>query len=208
LFEKIARATPEEIQDLTANSFLQDLLPCKIAACSATSRKGELKKRWASAEKVAKLLTHQFGMGLRELARFAFSQARSLNCFCDVGLIGCIRHIGDMISRIGIKAWKEMNLEEKRRKIDAAVLQYENAMASSRIEIAVSVMTVHQSKSREFSTVVVPWFSHIPWSATEPAWDTSMIDHENLFHTACTRAKEQVIVIYPKAQMANWPPIR
>ena len=206
LLEAIPRISPEQIQDLMANSFLKHLLPCKVDTCSATSKKDELKKRWASAERVVKLLTHQFGIGLRELARFAISQARSMNCFCDVGMIGCIRHVGDMISRIGIKAWKEMNSEEKRRKIDAAVLQYENALASSRMIIPVSVMTVHQSKSREFSIVVVPWFSDIPWSTTEPAWDTSTVDHENLFHTACTRAKEEVIVIFPKGHMADWPP--
>ena len=129
-----------------------------------------------------------------------------MNCFCDVGMIGCIRHVGDNISRIGIKVWGEMSSEEKRRKIDAAVLQYENALASSRMVSSVSVMTVHQSKSREFSVVVVPWFSDIPWSATEPAWDTSTVDHKNLFHTACTRAKEEAIVIFPKGQMAAWPP--
>jgi superfamily I DNA/RNA helicase len=205
LLEAIPRISPEQIQGLMANSFLQDLLPCKIDACSATSRKDELKKRWASAERVAKLLTHQFGIGLRELTRFAFSQARSMNCFCDMGLIGCIRHIGDMISRIGIKAWKEMNPEEKRRKIDAAVLQYENALASSRLVIPVSVMTVHQSKGREFSVVIVPWFTPIPWSVDEPIWDTSTVVHENLFHTACTRAREEAIVIFPKGQMAAWP---
>jgi len=206
LLEAIPRISPEQIQGHVAYSLLQDFLPCKVDTCSATSRKDELKKRWASAEMVAKLLTHQFGIGLRELARFAFSQAQSMNCFCDVGMIGCIRHVGDMISRIGIKAWYEMNPEEKRRKIDAAVLQYENALASSRIVIPVSVMTVHQSKSREFSIVVVPWFSNIPWSTTKPAWDTSTVDRENLFHTACTRAKEEAIVIFPKGQMAVWPP--
>jgi hypothetical protein len=208
LLEAIPTIAPEQIQDVMANSFLQELLPCRIDACSVTSRKDELKNRWGSAERVAKLLTHQFGIGLRELAMFAFSEARLMNCFCDVGLIGCIRHVGDTISRIGIKAWREMKSEDRRRKIDAAVLQYENALASSRIMVPVSVMTVHQSKSREFSIVVVPWFSNIPWSTTEPAWDTSTVDHENLFRTACTRAKDEAIVIFPKGQMAAWPPPR
>jgi superfamily I DNA/RNA helicase len=206
LLEAVSHCSLQEIQGNVANILLQDFLPCKVDTCSATSRKAELKERWASAERVAKLLIHQFGMGLRELDRFAIFQAELINCSCDMGMIGCIRHVGDMISRMGIKAWKEKNPEEKRRKIDAAVLQYENALASSRIVIPVSVMTVHQSKSREFSIIVVPWFSSIPWSKTEPAWDTSTFDHENLFHTACTRAKEEAIVIFPKGQMAAWPP--
>ena len=100
---------------------------------------------------------------------------------------------------------KGLRPDERRRKIDAAVLQYENALASARMAVPVSVMTVHQSKGREFSVVVVPWFTNVRWS-TERGWDTSTVDHQNLFHTACTRAKEETIVIFPKGQMAEWPP--
>lgn len=205
LLEEVPRISPEQVQDLLANSLLGALLPCKIDTCSARSKKDELRERWCAAERVAKLLSHQFGTGLRELARYAISQAKSMNCSYDAGMIGCIRHVGDMISRVGIKGWSHLDSEEKRRKIDAAVLQYENALASSRMAVPVSVMTVHQSKGREFSVVVVPWFTNIQWS-TERGWDTSTVDHENLFHTACTRAKEETIVIFPKGQAAMWPP--
>ena len=90
LLEATPRATAEQMQGLVANSVLQDLLPGETGVCSVTSRKEDLKKIWASADRPAKMLVHQFGNGLREIARFAFFQARSLNCFCDVGMIGLI----------------------------------------------------------------------------------------------------------------------
>jgi hypothetical protein len=193
------------LQDLLANSILQTFVPCYVKKCMATSKGEDLKKRWAWAGKTTELLSKEFGAGLRELARFAVSQARSMNCYCDLGMTGCLRHVGSAISRLGIRGWKEMTHEERRRRIDAAVLQYENALASARLVVTISVMTIHQSKGREFSVVVLPWFTSIPWSQTEPGWDTSNIEHENLFHTACTRAKDECIVIFPKGQAAVWP---
>jgi hypothetical protein len=193
------------LQSFLANSILQTFVPCQLKKCAATSKGENLKKRWSRAGKAAELLSKEFGAGLRELARFAVSQARSMNCYCDLGMIGCLRHVGSAISRLGIRGWKEMTPEERRRKIDSAVLQYENALASSRLVVPISVMTIHQSKGREFSVVILPWFTHVPWSQTEPGWDTSNIEHENLFHTACTRAKDESIVIFPKGQQAMWP---
>jgi len=205
LHEEVSRMSHGKLHGLLANSLLQKFVPCQIKNCSATSRDEDLKKRWSRAGKTAELLSKEFGAGLRELARFAVSQARSMNCYCDLGMVGCLKHVGSAISRLGIRGWKEVPPEERRRKIDAAVLQYENALASSCLAVPISVMTIHQSKGREFSVIILPWFTHVPWSPTESGWDTSNIEHENLFHTACTRAKDESIVIFPKGQQAMWP---
>ncbi len=205
LLEESSRMTEQELQSFLANSVLQTFFPATIKKCSATSRDEVLKKRWARAGKVAALLSKEFGAGLRELARFVVAQARQVNCYCDQGIIGCLRHVGSSVSRLGIRGWKELPSDERRRKIDAAVLQYENALASSRLIVPISVMTVHQSKGREFSVMILPWFTNISWLPTETGWDTSGIEHENLFHTACTRAKDESIVIFPKGQAATWP---
>ena len=205
LLKESSRISQQESQDLMANSILQKFAPCQVKKCAATSKGEDLKKRWSRAGKVAELLSEEFGAGLKELARFAVSQARSMNCYCDLGMIGCLKHVGNAISRLGIRGWGELPHEERRRKIDAAVLQYENALASSRFVVPISVMTIHQSKGREFSVVILPWFTSIPWSPKEPGWDTSNIEHKNLFHTACTRAKDESIVIFPKGQAAVWP---
>lgn len=91
------------------------------------------------------------------------------------------------------------------RKIDSIVLQYENATAN--FSERISIMTAHQSKGREFDVVIIPWFSPLKWSEKNPVtWDTKK-DNEtvNLFHTACTRAKEKVLVICPEGYEATWP---
>ncbi|MBW2023068.1 MAG: ATP-dependent helicase [Deltaproteobacteria bacterium] len=206
LLEQSSRMSQKELQDFIANSIVQEFFPFQVKKCAATSRGEDLKERWSWAGNVAEVLLSEFGVGLRELAKFAVSQVRSMNCYCDFGTIGCLKHVGSAISSLGIRRWKELLSEERRRRIDAAVLQYENAFAASRLVVPISAMTIHQSKGREFSVVVIPWFTDVPWSRTEPGWDTSNIEHENLFHTACTRAKEETIVIYPKGQAAKWPP--
>ena len=208
ILQLLDRVVQHEMQSYLANTLLQLLLPCRIKDCSARSRKLDLKNRWEQAGIVAQSLRREFGTGLREIARYVTDEARSRHCYGDKGLIGCLRHVGTIISRTGVKAWESSSPEEKRRRIDAAVLQYENAFASSQTEIAVNVMTVHQSKSRQFSIVVIPWFTEIPWSTKELGWDTSNTEHQNLFHTACTRAEDKAIVIFPKGQMAVWPASR
>ncbi len=57
-------------------------------------------------------------------------------------------------------------------------------------------MTAHQSKSREFDWVIIPWYSSIAWNylAGKP-WDLSQEQNKNLFHTARTRARERFYVI-------------
>jgi hypothetical protein len=205
LLEESSRMSQQELQDFLANSILQTFVPCQVKKCAATSKGEDLRNRWIRAGKAAARLSKEFGAGLRELASFAVSQSRSMNCYCDLGMIGCLKHVGGAISRSGIRGWKDLPFEERRRKIDAAVLQYENVFASSRLVVPISVMTIHQSKGREFSVVILPWFTSIPWSLTEPGWNTSNIEHENLFHTACTRAKEESVVIFPKGQAAAWP---
>jgi hypothetical protein len=195
----------QELQDFLANSILEKLLPCQVKKCTAKSKGEDLKMRWSQAGKTAELFSKEFGVGLRELASFAVSQARSLNCYGDLAMIGCLKHVGSVISRWGIRSWKELPPDDRRRKIDAAVLQYENALASSPLIVHISVMTIHQSKGREFTVVVLPWFTNTPWAPTETGWDTSNIEHQNLFHTACTRAKCESIVIFPRNQRAVWP---
>ena len=205
LHNDACRNSTGELHGFLANSVFQTYLPCRVKNCSANSRDKVLKKRWSRADKISGLLCEEFGVGLRKLAGFMVEQAKLLNCYCDFGIIGCLKHVGSAISRLGTKGWKELPLDERRRKIDSAVLQYENANASSRLTVPISVMTIHQSKSREFSVVILPWFTNIPWSPKDSVWDTSRTEHENLFHTACTRSKDEAFVIFPKGQAATWP---
>jgi superfamily I DNA/RNA helicase len=195
----------ESVQNFVANKILETALPCEINTCSVASRKCDLKDRWSGAGDVTFFLSKDFGSGLRKLAEFIIGQARSTNCFTDRQISGCLKQIGETISHIGIKIWTKYSLEDKRKRIDAAILRYENAIAVYDAIEPVSVMTIHQSKGREFYSVVVPWFTFVPWLPDEPSWDTSTLDHRNLFHTACTRATNNVIVIFPKDQRAYWP---
>ena len=92
-------------------------------------------------------------------------------------------------------SWRRLTIAEKRQKIDGLLLQYENSCMGI-MHAKISIMTVHQSKSREFDTVIIPWFTPIKWEPVDiNSWDMHQLYIKELFHTACTRAKKKTIVI-------------
>ena len=189
-----------------ANDFLLDVIPVRLPKVKSTSR-GENRQRWERAGTATSVFYDNFGKGLIGVVNFITETARSKQCYCDRLLTSCLRYLGGSVRRIGKLSWDRLTIEEMRRHIDAMVLQYENATAHIIHECKISVMTVHQSKGREFETVIVPWFSTAKWDERDSfSWDTSDGEVVNIFHTACTRAKEKVIIIAPKGSEAQWPP--
>lgn len=200
---------PLTFPNYLANDFLLKLLPFKkysneFPLATNKSKKVNL-KRWNDAGSIEKIFSDDFGEGLINCRNYVLAQEEPYKCKCDKTTVNCIAYIGRSIIKHGRKAWQEMTFEEKRKKIDSLILQYENAMAGYTERI--SIMTAHQSKGREFDVVIIPWFSNVAWDKKNPStWDTTADEETaNLFHTACTRAKEKVIVICPEGYEATWP---
>lgn len=137
----------------------------------------------------------EISAGLVKLRDYVCGQALAYNCCSDRLTANCIGYVGNAIQRIGKRAWENLSSERKRQRIDAIIAQYENASVG-RGNDRLAVMTVHQSKGREFDTLILPWFANIDWIEGDfGSWDTTDPETKNLFHTACTRAKDEVIVI-------------
>jgi len=196
----------ESVRQILANDFLMDIIPVRLHEVKSTSR-GQNRERWKKAGATTSVFYDNFGKGLIGMVNFTTEIARSKQCYCDRLLVSCLRHLGEGVRRIGKLSWERLTIDEKRRHIDALVLQYENATTNIVRACKISVMTVHQSKGREFETVIIPWFSTTKWDERDSfSWDTSDEEVVNIFHTACTRAIEKVIVIAPKGSEAQWPP--
>jgi len=199
----------EVLQNHLANGLLRELLPRlpqnELPMCSIRS-KAKNKERWIGAGVVIETVARDFGLGLVKLRDYVCAQALACECRCDRLTANCIGYIGKAIQRVGRRTWQNSSSKEKRRRIDGIVAQYENASVGRKNE-RLSVMTVHQSKGREFDTVIIPWFSKADWVEGDfGQWDTTDPETVNLLHTACTRAKNEVIVISPKGHEATWPP--
>lgn len=200
--------TPDDLQLFIANDLHWLLLPLpktKIPNCSSRSRNRYPVKRWKCSNILSKYICSDFGYGLSSLKKYFVKQERCYGCRCDKSILNCINHIGRSVQKLG-RSWNEYNIHGQIAKIDSLVMQYENAYASNQREKKISVMTVHQSKSREFDIVIIPWFNKVKWNPQDSfEWDTSSSDVANIFHTACTRAKEKVFVISTRESEAAWP---
>jgi len=199
----------DQLHDYIANELLWKVLPLsksKLRKCSGRSRNTELVKRWVNAANVTEIISKDFGLGLVTKKKFIYDQAHSQECLCDKPLVNCIGNVGMSLQRVGKLRWDNLGVDEKRRKIEGLILQYENSIAVSKSE-RVSVMTVHQSKGREFDIVIIPWLSTKKWDHRDMwAWDMDDSEITNLYYTACTRAKKSVIVICPEGAAAKWHP--
>ena len=187
---------------------INELLPIsksQLPRCGPRSKKDEPTKRWRDSGVLSVATCTCFGSGLLSLRKYFLEAESAYACRCDKAILNCISHIGKGILRLG-GTWDSLSLQERTREIDSLVVQYENAYASYQKKGIRSVMTVHQSKGREFDAVIVPWFSTMKWDERDSfSWDTSQKEITNFFHTACTRAKEEVIVIVPRDSEASWP---
>lgn len=201
-------SVPDNIRLFVANELHWMILPLpksRLKKCSAKSKKRELVKRWRRSIIVADMILSDFGYGLILLKKYFSRLEKPHECRCDRSILNCISHIGQNIQKSG-KKWNKQNIQEKKAKIDSLVMQYENAYASSQREQRISVMTVHQSKGREFDIVIIPWFNKSKWDSKDSfEWNTADTEIANIFHTACTRAREDVFVISTRELEAKWP---
>lgn len=196
------------VQDYLANEALARILPNTLPVCTPKSRDANA-ERWNGAGEIADALLRHFGNGLLLFPKYVITHSRRfrLPCSMDNLAISTIRYVGRSIQKQGVIGWTKLTSAEKRVSIDNALLRYENIILNTRTDL-VSVMTVHQSKGREFNIVIIPWFSKIDWPESyHSAWDTRDVEVINVFHTACTRAKDDVYVLHPEGYEAEWPPI-
>lgn len=171
------------------------LAESRLPKCGPKSRKEEPVLRRSTAKKIANLIKTNFALGLLDIKTLISCIEKHENCYSDRQMLGCINHVGKQLIRFGHHAWNKLSLDEKTRKIDGLILQYENACAG-RMNEKIFVMTVHQAKGREFDTVIIPWFTPTKWAQPDAhSWSPGDADFTELFHTACTRSKKIVIVM-------------
>ncbi len=196
------------LQSFVANELHWLLLPVpksKLPKCGGKSQKRYPVKRWKCSKILSKHICSDFGYGILLLKKYFIKQEACYACRCDRTMLNCLSHIGKSIQKLG-RSWHGYDIQEQIAKIDSLAMQYENAYASSKREKKISVMTVHQSKGREFDIIIIPWFNKLKWNPKDSLeWDTSTTEVVNIFHTACTRAKEKVFVIATKESEAMWP---
>ncbi|MCK5056601.1 MAG: ATP-dependent helicase [Candidatus Aminicenantes bacterium] len=206
ILDSIEKRGSSEIQYYLSNRVFQELFPIKLVKCSRRSRNAEPRKRWRLAGKLKTKLSENFGDGLLKLAIYISHIGKIVRCRCDLTVLRILKKLGESIQRLNTKQWKSLSPTEKRIKVDSVIMQYENAVAEYQND-EVSIMTVHQVKSQEFDNVIIFWFSTLAWNKSDGSrWNTCDQSHANLFHTACTRAKNNVFVLTPKGFTPPWPP--
>lgn len=194
----------EAVGCFVANRVLGRVLPKPPPPCGPRSR-GPNRRRWEEACRVALRLREDYAAGLQALAEYCYSQEDAFGCYCDRRVVQCISYVAKRLHAAGEAQWRGASPWERRAAIEAAILAYENAVGLSEGS-RVAVMTIHQSKGREFDWVAIPWFTEIAWDPAEGKWDMGNPELVRLFYTACTRARERVFVLYPRGQRAPWPP--
>lgn len=203
LLELLIRVSKSnEVHNYIANDVASQLIGIHDR-CTAKSKKEEKKERWRHAEKMKGVFTKNFGQGIAEIGSFISNLENRHKIKGDRECLNCIKYVANKIIKGGNKNWENRNIEEKRTKIDNLILQYENATNINSGNSYRSIMTIHQVKGKEFDTVIIPWFTKIPWTSSNPlVWCDKDEEIKNLFHTACTRARRNVFVLYPEKNRA------
>ncbi len=190
--------------DYLSNKIYQKLFP-RIQNCTNRSRIPHLIKRYNDSINIYSLITENFQNGLNNLTECLIKYEEIKNWRCNRSIISCLNFVAKKIQNLSPNMWNESSKDDKRNIIDSFILAYENIILSSIPRFKISIMTAHQSKSREFDWIIIPWFSSKPWNFQEGnPWDCTMEQDRNLFHTARTRAKENFYVI----RTTNHPPIQ
>jgi superfamily I DNA/RNA helicase len=119
--------------------------------------------------------------------------------------------ISRRIRTFGITKWKQLDQKQQREKIDDYILNYENTVLLSSRNEKISIMTVHQAKSRQFDVVIFPWFSTLAWELRIPPLKLYVNDGIDfyIFLNANTRAKHKFYVLstleYSEDLPENYP---
>jgi superfamily I DNA/RNA helicase len=161
---------------------------------------------------IANLIDSHFALSLIKLKRYIVLIGKSNGEMkYDRILVYGLNFFSRKINNFGKTKWKELSKEEKREKIDILILNYENSVLfNNRIE-PLSIMTIHQAKSRQFDVVIFPWFTTIKWEKKTPALNLYKENGADffIFLNANTRAKNKFYVIkaqnYFEILPANYP---
>lgn len=174
--------------------------PLQLRPCSKQSKKDELIARWRQSDTVTRTFESSFIRGLRSFVELCREEERRSNTRCEQALLLCLLYVCSALVKEETDAPNYHNESQFRQLIDNAILRYENIYRKMN---RASVMTIHQSKGREYDMVIIPWFSNISWTGYHKAyWNANDEQHRNLFHTAYTRARQKVLVMYPPGSPA------
>ncbi len=185
----------EDYINYISNDFYYKIFP-ENDKCSNRSRKPHLRKRYNDSVNVYRILNENFFYGLKKLVDILYEYENIKSWKSNHSILNCIKFISNQIQRISLLEWKDLNLDQKRNLIDSLILRYENIILSSLPSFSISIMTAHQSKSREFDWVLIPWYSSVAWNYKEGRpWDRSLEVDQNLFHTVHTRAISKFYII-------------
>lgn len=191
------------LHEYIANELIKYFFP-KAVEVTFKSKK-ENKERWTIAGQLAMSIQANFVNSIFYLIAYLKNYADISNFSYDKGITRCLEYVARKLSSIHHLQWERLSDLQKRKKIEGLIMQFEN-LAMHDLSKKVYVTTVHQSKGREFDIVIIPWFATIQWSQkNELTWDFDLEERVNLFYTACSRAKERVIVIGPKDNMPKIP---
>lgn len=169
------------------------------------SRRDDLKNRWNKAELIYNDLCHDdYNKGLHKFIDLCFHTASQNNIYFDYVIIKSIKFVKKKLLVFSKYKWNQLQSDEKKRMISNYLLQYEHSIADNYYS-NLQIMTIHQSKAREFDFVIIPWASDISWENLSfgLTWDLTNTEQAILFHTACTRAKKDVYITYPKNHFAT-----
>ena len=74
-----------------------------------------------------------------------------------------------------------------------------------RLPKGIYITTVHQSKGREFSHVIIPWLSNeVKTKFFRYKFDHERFEDRKLLYVACTRATKKVTILFPKENPSNF----
>jgi len=193
------------LHEYIANELILDLFPKAILVTS--NSKKENKERWIKAGELAISVQANFAKSISQLTAYLKNHADISKSSYDMEVTRCLEYVARKLTAIHHLQWESQLDLQKRKKIEGYIMQYEN-IAMHNLYNDIYVTTVHQSKGREFDIVFIPWFASIPWSPkNKQTWDLNLEERKNLFYTACSRAKERVIVIGPENNIPQIPQV-
>jgi len=182
----------------------EEIFPDSFEIVTVKSIKSDKKHRYQKSKSILDQLTKSYPFALKELVLAILEAEANRNWKFDKDIVNCLKFVVKSLLKDSNK-WNDLTNEEKRILIDNTIIQYENMRLSNLPRQLISVMTIHQSKSREFDWIIIPWYSSKSWINFHHSnyYNCSKNEDKNLIHTARTRAKELVFVL----KTVNYLPI-